>query len=101
MINNKLKDKDKLIIIFYINVYGLSNDYKRTEFLLQINKELKRAFDDSVKYLILPINKIDEPDYKVDCINPKFYDDNCYKELISKLEDIYNDYINKNIDNKK
>ena len=60
-------DKDKLIIVAYICVSGMSNA-KAAQICCEFREHLKQCFDDSIKTLVFPTN---EPTH-VDAINPKY-----------------------------
>ena len=60
-------DKDKLIIVAYICVSGMSNA-KAAQICHEVREHLIQCFDDSIKTLVFPTN---EPTH-VDAINPKY-----------------------------
>jgi hypothetical protein len=85
---NKLWDKDKLILIFYIGIGGLSQP-KAYEILQNISHELKEMFDETVKSIIMPVRDNDdirvEPIYMQTITNNE--DNNRLTETINKLEE--------------
>ena len=84
---NKLWDKDKLILIFYIGIGGL-NQPKAYEILQNIRHELEEMFDESVKSIIMPVR--DGGDIRVEPIYMQTItnneDNNRLTETINKLE---------------
>lgn len=84
---NKLWDKDKLILIFYIGIGGLSQQ-KAYEILQNIRHEIDNMFDESVKSIIMPVR--DGGDIRVEPIYMQTItnneDNNRLTETINKLE---------------
>lgn len=84
---NKLWDKDKLILIFYIGVGDL-NQQKAYDILQNIGNEIDDMFDESVKPIIMPVkdngNIRVEPIYMQTITNNE--DNNRLTETINKLE---------------
>lgn len=84
---NKLWDKDKLILIFYIGIGGLSQE-KAYEILQNISHEIDNMFDESVKPIIMPVK--DGGDIRVEPIYIQTItnneDNNRLTETINKLE---------------
>ena len=84
---NKLWDKDKLILIFYIGIGGLSQE-KAYEILQNISHEIDNMFDESVKTIIMPVR--DGGDIRVEPIYMQTItnneDNNRLSETINKLE---------------
>lgn len=84
---NKLWDKDKLILIFYIGIGGLSQQ-KAYEILQNISHEIDNMFDESVKPIIMPVK--DGGDIRVEPIYMQTItnneDNNRLTETINKLE---------------
>lgn len=84
---NKLWDKDKLILIFYIGIGGLSQQ-KAYEILQNISHEIDNMFDESVKPIIMPVK--DGGDIRVEPIYMQTItnneDNNHLTETINKLE---------------
>lgn len=84
---NKLWDKDKLILIFYIGIGGLSQE-KAYEILQNISHEIDNMFDESVKTIIMPVR--DGGDIRVESIYMQTItnneDNNRLTETINKLE---------------
>lgn len=84
---NKLWDKDKLILIFYIGIGGLSQQ-KAYEILQNISHEIDNMFDESVKSIIMPVR--DGGDIRVEPIYMQTItnneDNNRLTETINKLE---------------
>ena len=84
---NKLWDKDKLILIFYIGIGGLSQE-KAYEILQNISHEIDNMFDESVKSIIMPVR--DGGDIRVEPIYMQTItnneDNNRLTETINKLE---------------
>lgn len=83
---NKLWDKDKLILIFYIGIGGLSQE-KAYEILQNISHEIDNMFDESVKTIIMPVR--DGGDIRVEPIYMQTItnneDKNRLTETINKL----------------
>ena len=84
---NKLWDKDKLILIFYIGIGDLKHE-KAYEILQNISNELEEMFDESVKPIIMPVREGGdirvEPIYMQTITNNE--DNNRLAETINKLE---------------
>lgn len=84
---NKLWDKDKLILIFYIGIGDLSQQ-KAYEILQNISHEIDNMFDESVKPIIMPVK--DGGDIRVEPIYMQTItnneDNNRLIETINKLE---------------
>ena len=84
---NKLWDKDKLILIFYIGIGCLSQE-KAYEILQNISHEIDNMFDESVKTIIMPVR--DGGDIRVEPIYMQTItnneDNNRLTETINKLE---------------
>ena len=84
---NKLWDKDKLILIFYIGIGDLKHE-KAYEILQNISNELEEMFDESVKPIIMPVR--DGGDIRVEPIYMQTItnneDNNRLTETINKLE---------------
>lgn len=84
---NKLWDKDKLILIFYIGIGGLSQE-KAYEILQNISHKIDNMFDESVKTIIMPVR--DGGDIRVEPIYMQTItnneDNNRLTETINKLE---------------
>ena len=75
-------DKDKLILVFYINVDRIDqNDIY--EYMNDARKCLTRNLDDSVISYFIPI---EGENSKVDCINPSFIDGDEYEAAKEKLD---------------
>ena len=68
-------NKDKLILVFYINIDGLSNSYG-TEYMEQIKKYLENSLDESILYYFIPIKNHES---KVECLNPIILDEEIWK----------------------
>ena len=84
---NKLWDKDKLILIFYIGIGGLSQE-KAYEIFQNISHEIDNMFDESVKTITMPVR--DGGDIRVEPIYMQTItnneDNNRLTETINKLE---------------
>ena len=85
---NKLWDKDKLILIFYIGIGDLRQE-KAYEILQHLKIELDEMFDESVKSIIMPVSTKGgdirvEPIYMQTITNNE--DNNRLTETINKLE---------------
>lgn len=73
-------DKDKLLIIAYINVQGIT-DLTIPEILGGVAKRLE--YDESVNTIIVP-TRFSET--RIECINPVLLTDEQYQETRDKLE---------------
>lgn len=86
---NKLWDKDKLILIFYIGIGDLMHTQKMYDALAHMKCEIEGMFDESVKSIIIPVrdnNSIRvEPIYMQAITNNE--DNNRLTEILNKLED--------------
>lgn len=90
---NKLWDKDKLILIFYIGIGDLRQE-KAYEILQHLKIELDEMFDESVKSIIMPVSAKGgdirvEPIYMQTITNNE--DNNRLTETINKLEQAVKD----------
>ena len=89
---NKLWDKDKLILIFYIGIGDLMHTQKMYEVLAHMKCEIEQMFDESVKSIIMPVrdnNSIRvEPIYMQTISNNE--DNNRLREVINNLEKAVN-----------
>jgi hypothetical protein len=77
----KLKFKDKILIVFYLNGKNLD----LYEEINQIQKTFSEIKDDSVEYFIL-LTK--EGENRIECINPVLLDETQYEGVKKKLERI-------------
>lgn len=89
-------DKDKIILVFYINIDGIDNIYC-TEYLNNARKSLTNGNDESIMSYIVPIKGENS---KIECINPKVIDDKEYEHIIEKLnkaQDKLNEFLTENL----
>lgn len=75
-------DKDKLILVFYINVDSIDS-CDVYAYLNEARNGLTRNLDNSVISYFIPI---EVENSKVDCINPSFIDGDEYKDAKEKLD---------------
>lgn len=73
-------DKDKLLIVAYINVQGIK-DLSVPEILNGVEERLE--YDESVNTIIVP-TRFSET--RIECINPVLLTDEQYQETRDKLE---------------
>lgn len=73
-------DKDKLLIVAYINVQGIE-DLTVPEILGRVAKRLE--YDESVNTIIVPTR---DSETRIECINPVLLTDEQYQETRHKLE---------------
>lgn len=89
---NKLWDKDKLILIFYIGIGDLMHTQKMYDILAHMKSEIEQMFDESVKSIMIPVrdnNTIHvEPIYMQTISNNE--DNNHLREVINNLEKAVN-----------
>ena len=89
---NKLWDKDKLILIFYVGIGNLMHTQKTCEILANMKSEIAQMFDESVKSIMIPVrdnNSIRvEPIYMQTISNNE--DNNHLREVINNLEKAVN-----------
>ena len=78
-----MADKDKLILVFYINVDSIDS-CDVYDYLNEARESLTSNLDNSVISYFIPI---EGENSKVDCINPSFIDGDEYK---SNKEKLYN-----------
>lgn len=83
----KINDKDKLIIALYVNGYGYSQ-HTLKELCVEISNHLVSSFDNTVKFIVLPMNDENKPKYEFECINCKFFNDAEYLEFMKRLESL-------------
>ena len=74
-------DKDKLILVFYLNVDHIHKN-EWWDYLQEAKHSLASNLDDSVISYFIPV---ENENSKVDCINPKFIDEEEYKTSIEKF----------------
>lgn len=85
-----MKDKEKLIVVFYIDVSKL-DEVNSYEYMHEAKKSLECYFDDTVKMVFMPSDE-----NKVDCINPVLMNEEQYQEVTEKikvLEDNFNEWV--------
>ena len=89
---NKLWDKDKLILIFYVGIGDLMHTQKMYDALAHMKCEIGKMFDESVKSIMIPVrdnNSIRvEPIYMQTISNNE--DNNHLREVINNLEKAVN-----------
>ena len=89
---NKLWDKDKLILIFYVGIGDLMHTQKMYDALAHMKCEIGKMFDESVKSIMIPVrdnNSIRvEPIYMQTISNNE--DNNRLREVINNLEKAVN-----------
>lgn len=88
--SNVMKDKEKLIVVFYIDVSKL-DEVNSYEYMCEARKSLERYFDDTVKMVFMPSDE-----NKVDCINPVLMNDEQYQKVTEKVkefEDKFNEWV--------
>lgn len=76
-----MKDKERLIIIFYVDVSKINKD-DSYEYMCDARKSLERYFDDTVKMVFMPSDE-----NKVDCINPVLMNEEQYQKVTDKVND--------------
>ena len=77
-----MSDKDKLILVFYLNLSNLSRE-DWLPYIEHVKEAMNRFFDDTVKAIYMPI---DDGETRVDCINPVLLDAEKYKEVQESVE---------------
>lgn len=77
-------NKDKLIIVAYINM-GLISDTDASEFLAETARALKPNGDDSILFYVIPVR---EGETRLDCINPKLVSEEEYEKARQACEKI-------------
>lgn len=82
----KNKDKDKLFIVFYLNV-SRYNYSAVPEICMQAQKHL--TYDDSILSIVVPIY---DGESKVECINPQLLNEEQYETVKNQLTEIQNKY---------
>lgn len=89
---NKLWDKDKLILIFYIGIGDLMQTQKMYDVLAHMKSEIEQMFDESVKSIMIPVRDNNtirvEPIYMQTISNNE--DNNRLREVINNLEKAVN-----------
>ena len=81
-----MKDKDKLIVVFYFNV-SKYNKIDVPSILYKVERYIK--FDDSVHSFVIPVY---DGESRVECINPKLINEEDYKKVEKQLIEIKNKY---------
>lgn len=73
-------DKDKLIVVIYVGTERIEKTY---ELVIDLEKNIKNCFDDSVRLIFVPdMNNIG---IKFECINPVLLNEEQYKKVEDKL----------------
>lgn len=73
-------DKDKIIIVVYL---GAGDVYDTYEYIMDVEKNIKNLFDESVKLIFAPLhNKVGA---KFECINPVLLNEEQYKAVEKKI----------------
>lgn len=83
-------DKDKIILVCYIDVSEIDDSYT-LEYLNSFSESL--IFDESVLKLIIPNNE----ETRIECINPKLISDDEYakvSELVANAQYMLNEFLN-------
>lgn len=87
-----IKDKDKIFLIWYLNVSGLSRE-DTLDVIDQTTKEMAN-YDETIIGTVVPIY---QGDNKVECINPRLIDEVEYEKIKKQIDNIkakYTDFIN-------
>lgn len=90
----EIKDKDKLFIVFYVNVSKISPS-SINSVLKHISESMK--YDDTINRIIIPIFN---GETKVECINPKLLNEDQYKKVkdqLFEIENKFNSFINSDL----
>ena len=88
-------DKDKLIVVIYVGTEDIQKTY---ELVIDLEKNIKKCFDDSVRLIFVPdVNNIG---IKFECINPVLLNEEQYKKVEDKLT-VLDNKIKNYIDNGK
>jgi len=80
--------KDKLIIVFYVNVDGLDIS-DRLSYLSEVQEQVRSFEDESTISWIIPTT---DGKNKLECINPVLLNEEQYKEVEEKLDYIRSKY---------
>jgi len=80
--------KDKIIVVFYINVKDLEPS-DRAAFLNDVQEQVKSFEDESVITWIIPST---DGKNRLECINPVLLNEEQYKEVEEKLDYIRSKY---------
>lgn len=99
----KMLDKDKLILVFYINV-GAIDRADVNEYLNDVRKSLADSLDESILSYFIPVEKEES---HLECINPVVkLEGTEYEEALKKLDEanknfseILENLTNNNFDN--
>lgn len=87
-----IKDKDKIFLIWYVNVLGLSRE-DASDVINQLIKEMDK-YDETIIGTVVPIY---HGDNRVECINPRLIDEAEYENVRKQVDNIkskYTDFIN-------
>jgi len=90
-------EKDKLILVFYINVDGI-NAYDVSEYLSNAARHFQGY--DVYESIFIPVHN---QETKVDCINPVLLNEEQYKKVedtVSKLSTAFGDFTKNFVNNK-
>lgn len=77
-------NKDKLILVAYINISGIS-DADVSSFLMEATHNLKPEEDDSILFYIIPVRGEES---RLECINPKLVSKEDYEKAQRACEKI-------------
>lgn len=77
-----MEDKDKVILVFYINVDRLKTE-DIYDYLCEARASFASRLDDSIIPFIIPVF---EENTHVDCINPKIVGEDKYVDIKKRLE---------------
>lgn len=78
-----IKDKDKLFVICNVCISNVSKQ-KGMDALVQIKNYYEQQFDDTVKFLVMPV--LEPSLQKMEVINPKLISEETIKELKENYE---------------
>lgn len=93
-------NKEKLILVFYINVDGLTKSQAKESIQEMMNFLETENNDGSILNYILPVQN---QETKIECLNPKLLDDENWLIMSQKIENIQKQvekFLKNGIDNK-
>ena len=77
-----IPDKDKLFVVANICISNVNKD-RGMHMLVEIDNYLRKQFDDSIKFLVMPV--LVEEKQGIEILNPKF----ATNEMIQTLQENY------------
>lgn len=78
--------KDKIILVYYVGISNLSNEYDVNDYLTQLRDSVAHDNDDSVEEFFVPVSESNE--IRIECTNPVMISEEKYAEVEKKLSEL-------------